>query len=162
MNRSLFVHIVVCIYGKSIWSVLHPKTKRWNDWFGFPSKITVAMWMLAYEVPADSMGDYLRIVKSTNWEFKKARQCGTFNLFRRIFKVTNLRSPNDADMARLVPIGEASVKFSKHESRICEKLIPEGRLMSEQRKKNKKVNVICPQQQTTAYEVMNKRKQLLT
>lgn len=45
-----------------------------------------------------------------------------------------LRSTNDADMARLVPIGEASVKFLKRERRICEKLIPEGRLMSNQKK----------------------------
>lgn len=58
--------------------------------------------MLAYRVPVDSMDDYLRIGESTTIESLKRFVKGVVAIYSEEY----LRSPNEANMARLLTVGE--------------------------------------------------------
>ena len=66
-------------------------------------KITAALRMLTYGVPADSVDDYIRIEESTAIESLKR----FVKAVVAIFSDEYLRSPNNNDIARLLAIGES-------------------------------------------------------
>ena len=65
-------------------------------------KLTAAFHMLTYGVPADATDEYVRIGESTI--FESLRRFVTVVV--DIFEDEYLRSPNEADMARLLALGE--------------------------------------------------------
>ncbi|CAL5399731.1 unnamed protein product [Camellia sinensis] len=101
MRRSLFV------------SMLHD-IQQVNEYFiqtrdatGAPGlsgvqKMTAALRILQYDMPADAVDEYIRIGEST--------AIAALNLFTRsivvTYEVVYLRSPNEADVARLLQEGE--------------------------------------------------------
>ena len=100
MNRSLFLRILSMVEAYDSYLV------QKNDALGVIGlsslqKMTTAMRMLAYGVPADSVDDYVRIGESTAIEsltkFVKAVVA--------IFSDEYLRSPNNDDIARLLAVG---------------------------------------------------------
>lgn len=101
MNRSLFLRIVSTIEAYDPYFVQKPNAV---GMIGLSSlqKITAAMRMLAYGVPADSMDDYLRIGESTTIESLKKFVKAVVAIYSEEY----LRSPNEADMARLLAVGE--------------------------------------------------------
>lgn len=78
-----------------------------HDATGAPSlsgiqKMTASLRMLAYGTPADSIDEYVKIGKSTAIESLKKFCRGVVD----IFKSEYLRSPNAADIARLLRVAE--------------------------------------------------------
>ena len=101
MNRSLFVRIL------SNMEVYDPYFVQKNDAFGNIGlsplqKMTAAIRMLAYGVAADVVDDYVRIDESTAVESLQR----FVSAIVAIYSDEYLRSPNSADIARLLAIGE--------------------------------------------------------
>lgn len=65
-------------------------------------KMTAALRMLAYGMPADSVDEYVKIGKSTAVESLKRFCRGVVEIFEPEY----LRAPNEADIARLLRVGE--------------------------------------------------------
>ena len=83
--------------------------QRFNA-FGVPGlsdlqKITAAMRIIAYGVSADAVDDYIRIAKSTTIESVRKFVIAIVQLFGEQY----LRSPNDADIQRLMEVAEQRV-----------------------------------------------------
>ena len=101
MNRSLFVRIL------SNMEVYDPYFVQKNDAVGNIGlsplqKMTAAIRMLAYGVAADVVDDYVRIGESTAIESLQR----FVSAIVAIYSDEHLRSPNSADIARLLAIGE--------------------------------------------------------
>jgi hypothetical protein len=97
MRRSLFVKIVETCIAKTRY------LKRWRNaagLLGFSGyqKISTAMRVLAYGIPADYADEYLRISEDTTIE-SVHRFC---KVMIHVFGPTYLRAPNEQDISRLL------------------------------------------------------------
>ena len=102
MNRPLFFRI------QSAVEAYDPYIVQKRDAAGVVGlssiqKITATLRMLTYEVPTDSVDDYIRIGESTAIESLKR----FVKAVVAIFSDEYLRSPNNNDIARLLAIGES-------------------------------------------------------
>ena len=104
MRRNLFSRIVEAFESHDSYFV-----QRFNV-VGVPGlstlqKITAAMRIIAYGVSADAVDDYIRIAKSTTIESVRKFVIAIVQLFGEQY----LRSPNDADIQRLMEVAEQRV-----------------------------------------------------
>ncbi|XP_028105987.1 uncharacterized protein LOC114305064 [Camellia sinensis] len=101
MRRSLFVSILHDIQQVNEYFI------QTRDASGAPGlsgvqKMTAALWILQYGVPADAVDEYIRIGEST--------AIAALNFFTRsivaTYEAVYLRSPNEADVGKLLQEGE--------------------------------------------------------
>ncbi|XP_028110961.1 uncharacterized protein LOC114309432 [Camellia sinensis] len=101
MRRSLFVSILHDIQQMNEYFI---QTRDATGALGLSGvqKMTAALWILQYDVPADAIDEYIRIGEST--------AIAALNFFTRsivaTYEAVYLRSSNEADVARLLQEGE--------------------------------------------------------
>jgi len=101
MSRELFLRIMKAVEGHDDYFVQKRNAANVLGLSCF-QKITAAMRMLSYGVPADATDEYVRIGESTALESLRRFVDAVDELFGEEY----LRYPNEADTTRLLAIGE--------------------------------------------------------
>ena len=101
MSRELFVHIMNAVEAHDDYFV-HKRNGGGVLGLSCFQKITAAMRMLTYGVPADATDEYVRIGESTALESLRRFVAAVVEIFGEEY----LRHPNEADVARLLAMGE--------------------------------------------------------
>ena len=101
MRRSLFVKIVETCEAKCRYFTRH---RNATGLMGFSAyqKISAAMRVIAYGVPADYADEYLRIGEDTTIESVRLFAKTIIKLYGKIY----LRAPNEEDTVRLMAMNE--------------------------------------------------------
>ena len=101
MSRELFLRIMNAVEAHDDYFVQKRNAANVLGLSCF-QKITAAMRMLTYGVPADATDEYVRIGESTALESLRK----FVDVVVEIFRDEYLRYPNEADIARLLAMGE--------------------------------------------------------
>lgn len=101
MSRDLFVRIMHAVESHDDYFVQKRSAANVLGLSCF-QKVTAAFRMLTYGVPADATDEYVRIGESTAIESLRRFVAAVIDIFEDQY----LRSPNDADTARLLTLGE--------------------------------------------------------
>ena len=99
MKRDLFMKIVAAVEEKDPWFVQR-RNAAGELGLSALQKVTAAFRMLAYDAPADSLDECLRLGESTIIESMRR----FVNAVVQVFSDEYLRSPNEEDAARLLAI----------------------------------------------------------
>ena len=101
MNRELFLRIMDAVESYDDYFV-----QKWNGanvaGLSCFQKVTAAFRMLTYGVPDDAADEYVRIGESTVLESLRRFVAAVVDIYEDEY----LRSPNQADTARLLALGE--------------------------------------------------------
>ena len=101
MSRELFLRIMNAVEAHDEYFVQKRNAANVLGLSCF-QKVTAAMRMLTYEVPADATDEYVRIGESTALESLRRFVAAVVDIFEDEY----LRYPNEKDTARLLAMGE--------------------------------------------------------
>ena len=101
MNRDLFLRIMNAVEAHDYYFVQKRDATGVLGLSCF-QKVTAALRMLTYGVPADATDEYVRIGESTALESLRRFVAAVVE----IFEAEYLRHPNEADIARLLALNE--------------------------------------------------------